>query len=157
MFFRCMIYVLLGLFTLRCGKSNDKKEDGSGPMRSFTCDTDAVIYTAPSSPPDGLLDSFYTKMTSIYGVPIVASNEVPDKTFEMIWNQANIMLENRRDVLCAIAKNGITISLIGKDQVPTDIPEYSNQGPSLNTRARGYGPTPLGPAVSAPEEKYSLL
>ena len=151
MFFRLLIYVLLGLSTLNCGMDDNKKNDE--PMRRFSCDSDDLVYTAPTSPPEGLVDHSYTKMTSLYGVPIVGSNEVPDKTFEMVWNQVNLMLENRRDILCAIAKNGIVISLIGEDEVPTDIPEYSDLDPSYwNTRARGYGPTPLRPAVSAPEE-----
>lgn len=92
--------------------------------------------------------AFYSKFVDVNGLPVVASNDVDDNALRRTYEIVSHMLAGRPDVLRAMQKNGMYLIIIGKDQVYTDMPEYSDHpDPAFqNERVRGTGgkPTSFG-------------
>ncbi|MEQ1825679.1 MAG: prolyl oligopeptidase family serine peptidase, partial [Pirellula sp.] len=121
--------------------------------------TDAQSSLAIISPPESFFSlvrkthqdkarSFYSKYLDICGLPVVASKDVDDQALRRTHDIVSHMLAGRPDILQAIQKNGMYLIIIGKDQVYTDMPEYSDHpNPAFqNERVRGTGgkPTSFG-------------
>ena len=91
---------------------------------------------------------YYTKYIDVKGMPAVASSVVADAALRRTHYIVSHMLAGRPDVIAAMVKNGMYLIIIGKDQVYTDMPEYSHSpNPAyLNERVRGTGgkPTSFG-------------
>ena len=108
----------------------------------------------PVSPPASLgLDPFYTRSLDSGGIPIVGSDEVPPEAFARAHFVVANMLRDRPCIRAAIVDSGIRIAIMSRDQVTTDIPEYSDfydafPGVDWNTRGRGFGATLVRPATS---------
>ena len=109
-------------------------------------------------PPTSLgLDAFYKKYLDADGLPIVASEKVPDEALHRARAIIDELLAERPDIRNTLAGLGIRVAIISKTEVTTDIPEYSDlyeafPGTDWDTRARGLGATFARPAVSAGEE-----
>jgi dipeptidyl aminopeptidase/acylaminoacyl peptidase len=92
--------------------------------------------------------AFYSKYIDVKGLPVVASKEIDDQALKRTYEIVSHMLAGRPDILQAMQKNGMYLIIIGKDQVYTDMPEYSDHpDPAFqNERVRGTGgkPTSFG-------------
>lgn len=104
--------------------------------------------------------SFYKKYIDVKGLPVVASREVADQALQRTFWIVTHLLSGRPDVLVQMAKSGMYLIVIGKDQVYTDMPEYRNSpNPEyMNERVRGTGgrPTSFGEEnlLSLPIDRY---
>lgn len=78
-----------------------------------------------STPPDSLkLDtSFYKKYTDAYGIPVVSSTNVSDEAVLVARDIVNYMLLKRPDVRNVLIRRGARLSIIGKAEMQTDLPE----------------------------------
>ncbi len=103
---------------------------------------------------------FYKKYLNVGGMPVVAAAEVADEALVRTSAIVNHMLAGRPDILEAMVKNGMYLIIIGRDQVYTDMPEYSDHpNPAYqNERVRGTGgkPTSFGEenVLSLPIDRY---
>ncbi|HEX7861551.1 MAG TPA: hypothetical protein VF773_14545 [Verrucomicrobiae bacterium] len=103
---------------------------------------------------------FYRKHLNISGLSVAAAGEVDDHALRRTHEIVRRMLAGRPDVLGAMVKNGMYLIIIGKDQVYTDMPEYSDHpNPAYqNERVRGTGgkPTSFGEEnlLSLPVDRY---
>ncbi|HYE31803.1 MAG TPA: hypothetical protein VEH27_10260 [Methylomirabilota bacterium] len=103
---------------------------------------------------------FYTKHLSVDGLPVAAAAEVDDKALHRTQEIVTNLLAGRRDILQAMVSNRMYLIIIGKDQVYTDMPEYSDHpNPAFqNERVRGTGgrPTSFGEenVLSLPLDRY---
>lgn len=92
--------------------------------------------------------AFYAKYLDVQGLPVVAAAEVADLALQRTYEIVTHMLAGRPDVLQAMVDRGMYLTVIGKDQVYTDLPENRNApNPAyLNERVRGTGglPTSFG-------------
>ncbi|MGZ8939269.1 MAG: hypothetical protein ACXW32_08675 [Limisphaerales bacterium] len=72
-------------------------------------------------------------------MPVVAAGVVADEALHRTHDIVSHMLAGRPDVLSAMVSNGMYLIIIGKDQVYTDMPEYSDHpDPAFqNERVRG--------------------
>lgn len=124
-----------------------------------------------SAPPDRFFDlvrdkhrerarEFYQKYIDVAGMPVVAAAQVDDRALQRTHWMVTHMLAGRPDLLEAMVKNGMYLIVIGKDQVYTDMPEYSDHpNPAYqNERVRGTGgkPTSFGEEnlLSLPLDRY---
>jgi len=104
--------------------------------------------------------SFYAKYIDVSGLPVVASAEIADAALQRTHLIVTHMLAGRPDVLAGMAENKMYLIIIGKDQVYTDMPEYSDHpNPEYqNERVRGTGgkPTSFGEEnlLSLPLDRY---
>jgi len=104
--------------------------------------------------------AFYKKYLDVKGMPVVASTEVADLALQRTYEIVTHVLAGRPDVVEAMVKQGIYLTIIGKDQVYTDLPENrSARNPAyLNERVRGTGgfPTSFGEEnlLSLPLDRY---
>jgi hypothetical protein len=92
--------------------------------------------------------AFYRKYLDVNGMPVVAAAEVSDVALRRTHEIVTHLLAGRPDVLKAMVERGMYLTIIGKDQVYTDLPENRNaRNPQyLNERVRGTGgfPTSFG-------------
>ena len=100
------------------------------------------------------LDPFYRQWIDVEGVPVLASARVnPFAVKEAAW-LIRKMIGHRRDVLQALARNGVRFAVMAHDELTTQIPEHADLIPDFywDRRARGLGPTAIRPATSCGEE-----
>jgi cyclophilin family peptidyl-prolyl cis-trans isomerase len=100
------------------------------------------------------LDPFYEKYVDADGLPVLGSKKVSDDALaEAAWIIRR-MLDGRKDILEAMAKQNVRAVIMAKDEFTTDVPEHSGMKPKLfwDRRARGLGATPRNPVVSGAEE-----
>jgi hypothetical protein len=104
--------------------------------------------------------SFYQKYLDVSGLPVVASSEIADAALQRTHLIVTHLLAGRPDVLARMVENKMYLIIIGKDQVYTDMPEYSDHpNPAYqNERVRGTGgkPTSFGEEnlLSLPVDRY---
>jgi alpha-glucosidase len=123
------------------------------------------------SPPDAFFElvsprhrdaarKFYKKHLSVGGLPVAAAEVVDDRALVQTSSIVTHMLAGRPDVLQKMVENGMYLIIIGKDQVYTDMPEYSGHpNPAYqNERVRGTGskPTSFGEenVLGLPLDRY---
>jgi len=103
---------------------------------------------------------FYRKYTDVRGIPVVAAGEVADLALQRTYWIVTHLLAGRPDVIQSMVKDRMYLIIIGKDQVYTEIPEYSHsRNPEYqNERVRGTGgrPTSFGEEnlLSLPLDRY---
>jgi len=104
--------------------------------------------------------AFYKKYIDVNGLSVVAAGEVADTALQRTHEIVSHLLAGRPDVLTAMAKDGMYLIIIGKDQKYTDMPEYRNSpDPAyMNERVRGTGgkPTSFGEEnlLNLPLDRY---
>ncbi len=101
------------------------------------------------------LDPFYQQWTDVEGFPVVASEKVSPYALKeaawLIWQ----MIGHRPEMLHTFVQKRVRFVVIGHTEIPTDIPDYSDEGPDFLTyRQRGFGGGGLSghTAVSSSEE-----
>ena len=117
----------------------------------------AIFVTTP--PAELQLDTFYKKYLKVLGIPIVGSEQVPDDAFYSVQEKVIEMTSLRPDILEKMVENKIRISIMGKTELTTDMPEYrdwnnpsQSEGINWNTRGRGFGASLELPVSSCAEE-----
>jgi len=128
-------------------------------------------YPPVTAPPDSFFEkvrekdrdaarAFYKKCMDVQGMPVVASAEVADLALQRTYDIVTHVLAGRPDIIKAMVDRGMYLTIIGKDQVYTDLPENrSAPNPAyLNERVRGTGgfPTSFGEEnlLSLPLDRY---
>ncbi len=101
------------------------------------------------------LDPFFQQWADVAGFPVVASEKVNPYALKeaawLIWQ----MIGHRPEILHVLVQKRVRFVVIGHTEIPTDIPDYSDQGPDFLTyRQRGFGGGGLSghTAVSSSEE-----
>ncbi|MXX65531.1 MAG: carboxypeptidase regulatory-like domain-containing protein [Chloroflexi bacterium] len=111
----------------------------------------------PPPPPELNLPDFYQKHLDANGIPVLASERVPDAAMFRAAEIANQMLAHRPDLRKTMATTGTRIAVIGNSERLTQIPEYSRlyeQFPGVDWDIRsagGLGATTFIPVTSARE------
>jgi hypothetical protein len=111
----------------------------------------------PVVPPPGLgVSSFYGKYLDARGIPVLSSADVADPALATACTIVGHMLSARDDVREAMIGQNMTVVVIGRNEVTTDIPEYANlyttNPPDDWDSYRGIGATLVIPVTSAGEE-----
>ena len=70
------------------------------------------------------LDPFYGKHTDAFGIPIVASAQVPDAALLIARDIVNYMLAKRPDVRAVMIEEGFRVGIMAQSEMQTDLPEY---------------------------------
>jgi hypothetical protein len=122
-----------------------------GPTAAAAAETEAKV-PAVTVPPEAFFEKFadrdrdaarrfYKKYLDVKGVAVAAGAEVADEALQRAYDLVTHLLAGRPDVLEVLAKHGTRLTIIGKDQVYTDMPEYRNSPNAayLNERVRGTG------------------
>ncbi|EHQ30632.1 hypothetical protein [Mucilaginibacter paludis] len=77
-----------------------------------------------TKPPLSLgFDPFYQKYTDAFGIPVIASENVSDDALLVARDIINYMLLKRPDVRAGMIKLNARLSIIGKAEMQTDLPE----------------------------------
>ena len=100
------------------------------------------------------LADFYQKHLDVGGLPILGSAQVSDAAMrEAAWIVCRV-LDGRADILTALAKNKVRLTVMAATEYTTDVPEHAHLTPRVywDRRARGLGATPSAPCVSCAEE-----
>ena len=98
-----------------------------------------------SPPPSDLgLDPFYKKYLDAGGLPIVASDKVPDGALYQAREIIDEMLANGPDIRAELIELGRRVTVVSDDEVITDIPEFRDlyeeyPGTDWNSRVQGGG------------------
>lgn len=140
-------------FCLLCvaGASNCKKSGGGATT------------TEVSQPPANLgLHSFYKKYTDADGIPVVSSQNVSNDALLRAGDIVRHMLKLIPDVKAKMIGNKIRVGIIGINEKPTQMPEYSDlytafPGTDWDNRARAYGATLQRPLTTNCEENLLCL
>jgi len=77
-----------------------------------------------SAPPPALgLDPFYKKYLTADGIPITASDRVPDKALFVVRDIVEQMLQRRPDVAAELLRMRQRLGVMAVDEMTTDLPE----------------------------------
>lgn len=132
-----------------------------GPPAAPGVDAGTPLATGPvglGPPPAALrLAPFYRKYLDAEGVPIVASDKVPDAALHAAREVVTHMLAGRPDIVARLQAARIRVAIMAETELTIDIPEHADlytafPGTDWNARARGLGATLARPASSAAEE-----
>lgn len=147
----------IGLDTGDDSSSDDARasQDALSDARDWPADAaPACPLVAVSAPPEALgLDPFYTRYVDSGGIPIVGSDGVPPEAFARAHYVIANMLRDEPCTRAAIVDSGIRVAILSRDEVTSDIPEYSDfydafPGVDWDTRGRGFGATLVRPVTS---------
>ena len=87
----------------------------------------ALTATPLPPPPDSLgLNPFYVKYLDAGGIPVLASEDVPDQALFRARDIIDEMLANRPDIRAALAESGRRVSVVADGEAITDIPEFQD-------------------------------
>ncbi len=100
------------------------------------------------------LAPFYQKYVDAGGLPIVASAKTSDYALLEAHYIVENMINQRPEVLAAMARDNVRLAVMAPTEMTTDLPEHSDLTPKdyWDRRARGLGATEVRPAVSCAEE-----
>lgn len=104
-----------------------------------------------------MFDKFYKKYLNAAGLPIIGSGAVSDEAFYKTREVILMMLEKCPSIKARLIDNNARIAIIGKNELTTDIPEYSGMDEQMNARARGFGGTIELPLTTCGEENILCL
>ena len=98
----------------------------------------------PPPPPDLGLDPFYKKYLDAGGLPIVASDKVPDEALFQARGIIDEMLANGPGIRAELIELDRRVTVVSDDEVITDIPEFRDlyekyPGTDWNPRVQGGG------------------
>src|ERR1700760_2769527 len=118
-----LLPLLVILFCTQTSHSQDK----TPLISSFE---QAVITEPPAD-----INPFYKKYTDAYGIPVVASEKVPDAALLVARDNINYMLQKRPDIRAAMIKLGARLMILGQNEQQTDLPEYADwKKPTIDDR-----------------------
>jgi len=121
---------------------------------AFAAEPAGVTAVTPEIRETFHLDPFYKRQILVDGFPIVSSEKVADDALrEAAWIIRHV-LDGRKDLLQAMAKNKVHLTVMAASEFTTDIPEHSKLTPKdyWDRRARGLGANLENPCVSCAEE-----
>ncbi|XP_063429761.1 uncharacterized protein LOC134712290 isoform X1 [Mytilus trossulus] len=101
--------------------------------------------------PNGL-SNFYQKYTEAYGIPILASRNVPDDALKRACYITRFVFADNYAVRNSFYKRSGRTAVIGQREGTTNIPEHSFLPAWWNQRARGLGATDYAPVSTGGEE-----
>lgn len=102
------------------GSSAPQQPPGDALVQDFA---KAVI----DLPPESLgLDPFYKKYTDAFGIPIIASEKVPDTAVLIARDIVIYMFSARPDVRDAMVERGFRVGIMAQSEQQTDLPEHRN-------------------------------
>jgi alpha-glucosidase len=109
-----------------------------------TVDLNIVITVPPKSVVQTYkLDPFYKKYLDAGGIAVTSSEKVVDEALHEVRYLIHQALQNRADILGAMANNRTRIAIIGAKEEVSEVPEYYKSDPEeaerQNRRVRGYG------------------
>lgn len=165
-----LIVLSLGVELFARSAAN-RRTDGQGAAPSSVVRPLSSEYPPLTAPPESFFAkvrekdrdaarAFYKKYLDVQGMPVVASAEVTDLALQRTYEIVTHLLAGRPDVIKGMVERGMYLTIIGKDQVYTDLPENRNApNPAyLNERVRGTGgfPTSFGEEnlLSLPIDRY---
>lgn len=153
-----LIAVLVFFLLTGCSGTIPGHQTGIDSTSVTAIQDDTAIYVS-TLPEELQLDTFYKKYLKVLGIPIVGSEQVPDDAFYSVQEKVIEMTSMRPDILKKMIENKAQITIIGKKELTTDMPEYrdwndpsQSEGTDWNTRGRGYGATTQVPITSCAEE-----
>ena len=135
--------IILGTVSCKKSGNDDPGTGGTGGL---------------GAPPASLgLSSFYKKYLDVDGIPVVSSANVPDQALLNAKAIMQDMLSKLGDAKAKMILNKLRIGIIGKNEKPTQMPEYSDlytafPGTDWDNRARAYGATKDRPLTTNCEE-----
>jgi len=92
----------------------------------------AMVTTPPAS---FRFDPFYQKYTDAFGIPIISSKNVSDDALLIARDIINYMLLKRPDIRAGMIGLNARLSIIGKDEMQTDLPECRDwKKPAIDDR-----------------------
>ena len=115
------------------------------PLPTATPTPTATATAALPPPPSDLgLDPFYKKYLDAGGLPIVASDKVPDEALFQARGIIDEMLANGPGIRAELIELGRRVTVVSDDEVITDIPEFRDlyekyPGTDWNPRVQGGG------------------
>ncbi|MBB4189038.1 hypothetical protein GGE07_005718 [Sinorhizobium terangae] len=122
----CIWTVMIVLFGFLAAPAVDLGggDQGASASRMQAADISSFDRFIVRSPPKSLgLDQFYAKYADAEGVPIIASEKVPDTALLIARDIVIYMLSERRDVRDAMIRAGARVGVMAVDETTTDIPE----------------------------------
>lgn len=138
---RALATGMVGACLLRCAVAD---EQAAARVTKPSDTLVAELHLAPS----------YGKCIMLRSFPVLGSQKVSDYAMLEAAYLVEQLLAERPDVLDALARNKVRLTVMAYDELTTDVPEHSDLTPASywNRRARGLGPTPVRPSVSCAEE-----
>ncbi|KAJ8031850.1 hypothetical protein HOLleu_25184 [Holothuria leucospilota] len=103
------------------------------------------------------LNSFYSKYTHAYNIPVLGSSSVSDQALKRACYVVSFMLADRPELRQAMYAKYGRVAIMATHEVTRDIPEHSSLPESYNTRARGLGGTLRVPVSTGAEENVLCL
>jgi len=103
-----------------------------------------------------LSPSFYSKVIDMDGFLIASSSATSDAALYEAALTVAKMNKDRSDLLSILIEEGVHLTVIGKDEVLTDVPEYTSLGSGWDW-TRGVGATQWIPVTSCAEENLLCL
>jgi len=129
------------------------------PQKPLVEDYAKTMITAP--PAELGLDPFYKKYADAVGIPVVASEKVPDTALLMARDIVNSMLAKRSDVRAVLMARKARVCVMAQAEMQTDLPEYRNmkkpakQDPRLTPRERENYDNPGGIGSMTDQEYWN--
>ncbi|HVY36737.1 MAG TPA: hypothetical protein VHM31_02345 [Polyangia bacterium] len=128
----------------------------AGETKLIGADYPAAMCSVPVTAPPAGTDAFYKKYLGANGIPVQASSAVSDRAVSQACLIVARMTSARADVRAQLIAQQQRVTLLGVNEVTTDVPEYSNlytifPGQDWD-RLRGVGATLMIPVSSAGEE-----
>lgn len=115
-FSKISIFIVLFIFSTSC--IAQVKYTSNQPL--VTSFPQAIL----SKPPSGYnFDPFYKKYADAFGIPVISSENVSDDALLIARDIINYMLLKRPDIREGMIKLGARLSIIGKNEMQTDLPE----------------------------------
>ena len=116
----------------------------STPVPTATPTATSTPVPLPPPPSDLGLDPFYKKYLDAGGLPIVASDKVPDGALYQAREIIDEMLANGPDIRAELIELDRRVTVVSDDEVITDIPEFRDlyeeyPGTDWNPRVQGGG------------------
>ncbi len=122
----------------------------------FSCGYCCYTIESASKYSDQLDLSFYSKAINLDGFLITSSSSTSDTALYEAALTYDKMTRHRPDFRSTLVNEGVHLTVIGKDEVTTDVPEYEWLGPGWDW-TRGLGATKNTPVTSCAEENLLCL
>jgi hypothetical protein len=159
--------IILNVVLITAAQLSTVQSSGSGSQAPGQGDPPKPIVesyerTMIAPPPAEIgVDPFYKKYADAIGVPIVASEKVPDAALLMARDIVNHMLAKRPDVRAAMANRKARVCIMAQTEMQTDLPEYrtmkkpAKADPRLTPRERENYDNPGGIGSMTDQEYWN--
>jgi hypothetical protein len=147
-------FLLLAAILLTACRINTGGVNANSPL----VDEDRSGCVVSSVPDEYSFDPFYQKYCDANGIPIISSGEVEDLALQQAYYIVMNMLVAVPEIREELISNGAYFGVIGKNEMQTSLPEYSEMDSEYwDRRARGRGGSRGIPITSSAEENLLCL